>query len=157
MLDLTRIPVPKDFADGIWQFVLNETVEYLAKYSNLRFFSGAIYDQDGDGVRDSDEIIRKSNPSHLFFVLMWCENNVLISHTLCKDVIFIPYILPVKGRNLNCLKSSEYLYDNTARMRDIELLTGMEFFTNRSIWSDVEAIQLRTLLPERKRHRDDDI
>lgn len=48
-------------------------------------------------------------------------------------------------------KPSEYLYDNTVRMRDIELLTGMEFFTDRSVWSDMEAIQLRTLLPERKR------
>ncbi|KAL3990237.1 Type I phosphodiesterase / nucleotide pyrophosphatase family protein [Acanthocheilonema viteae] len=150
-LDLAQVMVPKAFADGIWQYVLNETAEYLVKYGNLRFFSGAIYDQDGDGIRDTDDIIRKSDPSHLFFVLMWCENNALISYTSCKDTVFVPYILPFNSNNLNCLKPSEYLYDNTARMRDIELLTGMEFFTDRNIWSDVEAIQLRTLLPDRKR------
>ncbi|VDO26032.1 unnamed protein product [Brugia timori] len=149
--DLTRLVVPKVFVDGIWQYVLNETAEYLVKYGNLRFFSGAIYDQDGDGVRDSDEVIRKSDPSHLFFVLMWCKNRALIGHNLCKDTVFVPYILPFKGKNLNCLKPTEYLYDNTVRMRDIELLTGMEFFTDRSIWSNEEAIQLRTSLPERKR------
>ncbi|CAG9538769.1 unnamed protein product [Cercopithifilaria johnstoni] len=150
-LDLTQLLVPKTFADGIWQYVLNETVEYLAKYRNLRFFSGAVYDQDGDGVRDSDDLIRRSDPTHLFFVLMWCENSVLVGYTSCKDIVFVPYILPFNGKNLNCLKPSEYLYDNTARMRDIELLTGMEFFTDRNIWSDAEAIQLRTLLSERKR------
>uniref|UniRef100_A0A1I7VFF8 NUC domain-containing protein n=1 Tax=Loa loa TaxID=7209 RepID=A0A1I7VFF8_LOALO len=150
-LDLARVTVPQAFIDGTWQYVLNETAEYLAKYGNLRFFSGAVYDQDGDGVRDSDDLIGKSDPSHLFFVLMWCENRALIDHTLCKDIVFVPYILPFKGKNLNCLKPSEYLYDNTARMRDIELLTGMEFFTDRSIWSDAEAIQLRTSLPEIKR------
>uniref|UniRef100_A0A0N4TXB8 Exostosin domain-containing protein n=1 Tax=Brugia pahangi TaxID=6280 RepID=A0A0N4TXB8_BRUPA len=131
---------------GIWRYVLNETAKYLAKYDKLRFFSGVTYDQDGDGVRDSDDVIKKSDPSHLFFVPMWCENSTLIDHTSCKDIIFIPYILPLKGKNLNCLEPSEYLYDNTARMRDIELLTGIEFFTDRNIWSDVEAIQLRTLL-----------
>uniref|UniRef100_A0A0R3S067 NUC domain-containing protein n=1 Tax=Elaeophora elaphi TaxID=1147741 RepID=A0A0R3S067_9BILA len=148
--DLARLMVPKVFADGIWQYVLNETAEYLVKYGNLRFFSGAVYDQNGDGVRDSDYLIRKSDPSHLFFVLMWCENSALIGHTLCKDIAFVPYILPFNGRNLNCLKPSEYLYDNTVRMRDIELLVGMEFFANRNIWSDAEAIQLRTLLPQRR-------
>lgn len=43
-------------------------------------------------------------------------------------------------------KPDEYLYDNIVRIRDIELLTGMEFFTNRTIWSDEEAIALRTSL-----------
>ncbi|KAM3728564.1 Ectonucleotide pyrophosphatase/phosphodiesterase family member [Dirofilaria immitis] len=148
-LDLARVHVPKHFADEIWQFVLNETVKYSSKYGNLRFISGAAYDQDGDGVRDSDDLIRKSDPSHVFFVLMWCENSVLTSHALCKNTAFIPYVLPVKGKNLNCLEPSEYLYDNTVRMRDIELLTGMEFFTDRNIWSHMEAIQLRTWLPEK--------
>ncbi|VDM08973.1 unnamed protein product [Wuchereria bancrofti] len=146
MIDLARVIVPKIFVDRIWRYVLNETAKYLAKYDKLRFFSGVAYDQDGDGVRDSDDVIKKSDPSHLFFVPMWCENSTLIDHISCKDIIFIPYILPLKGKNLNCLEPSEYLYDNTARMRDIELLTGMEFFTDRNIWSDVEAIQLRTLL-----------
>ncbi|KAK6104683.1 hypothetical protein QQG55_17215 [Brugia pahangi] len=145
-LDLARVIVPKIFVDRIWRYVLNETAKYLAKYDKLRFFSGVTYDQDGDGVRDSDDVIKKSDPSHLFFVPMWCENSTLIDHTSCKDIIFIPYILPLKGKNLNYLEPSEYLYDNTARMRDIELLTGIEFFTDRNIWSDVEAIQLRTLL-----------
>ncbi|MCP9262901.1 hypothetical protein DINM_006272 [Dirofilaria immitis] len=204
-LDLARVHVPKHFADEIWQFVLNETVKYSSKYGNLRFISGAAYDQDGDGVRDSDDLIShesrmmsgidlrghynanrslpdtcliyediekelqyeedmqetekqdfpmftsslKSDPSHVFFVLMWCENSVLTSHALCKNTAFIPYVLPVKGKNLNCLEPSEYLYDNTVRMRDIELLTGMEFFTDRNIWSHMEAIQLRTWLPEK--------
>ncbi|VDK81029.1 unnamed protein product [Litomosoides sigmodontis] len=150
-LDLGLVIVPKVFADGIWQYVLDETYEYLTKYRNLRFFSGVIYDQDGDGVRDSDDLIRKSDPSHIFFVLMWCENSALIGRTSCKDIAFVPYILPLNRKSLNCLKPSEYLYDNTVRMRDIELLTGIEFFTDRNIWSDAEAVKLRTLLPERKR------
>nr|CRZ23760.1 Bm9475 [Brugia malayi] len=57
-LDLARVIVPKIFVDRIWRYVLNETAKYLAKYDKLRFFSGVMYDQDGDGVRDSDDIIK---------------------------------------------------------------------------------------------------
>lgn len=213
----------------MWQHVLNATAKHLMKHGQLRIYSGAVYDQNGDGVRDSDDLIRctippllwsfllltnfniaqqvsvhsnissashwkwilcsrKSDPSHLFFVLMWCKNRPLIGRTSCKDVTFVPYILPLKDRNLNCLvrqfvqfilhrrilqffleftllsrfsnitvgiflclqEASEYLHDNIARIRDIELLTGIEFFTDRSIWTDAEAVQLRTLLPEER-------
>uniref|UniRef100_A0A1I7W2V1 NUC domain-containing protein n=1 Tax=Loa loa TaxID=7209 RepID=A0A1I7W2V1_LOALO len=145
-LDLARMIVPKAFSDGIWQYILSTITEYLTKYGNMRFFSGPIYDQNGDGVRDSDDQIRDGNPSHLFFVFMWCANSALTDYTLCKDIIFHPYILPLKDSNLNCLDPPEYLHDNAVRMRDIELLTGMEFFTDRSVWSNYEAIKLRTML-----------
>ncbi|VDM95043.1 unnamed protein product [Thelazia callipaeda] len=128
---------------------------YLSSYGDLLFFSGPIYDKDGDGVRDeidireSHDFISTAQPSHIFFVLMRCRNGQLIAaNNLCKDIISLPYILPIHGENLNCLKPSEYLNDNTVRLRDIELLTGTQFFTDRNIWSAAEAIQLRTSLPE---------
>ncbi|VDK74835.1 unnamed protein product [Litomosoides sigmodontis] len=145
MLDLARVLVPKDFVDEIWQHILNKAVEYMDKYANVWFFSGAIYDQEGDGVRDSNESIQMNYASHLFYIFMWCINPIN-RHTLCRDVSFVPYILPVNDKNLNCSEPEAYLYDHTARIRDIELLTGMEFFTDRNIWSDEEAIALRTLL-----------
>lgn len=45
-------------------------------------------------------------------------------------------------------KPEEYLLDNMARMRDIELLTKMEFFVDRNFWLGKEAVLLRTLLPK---------
>ncbi|VDK33394.1 unnamed protein product [Gongylonema pulchrum] len=132
---------------GTWQYFLDELGAYLNYYSDLAFFAGAAYDQVGDGVRDND-VVSAGVPSHIFFVLLRCQSGAPIRGTLCKDVLFLPYILPVADRNLNCLTSREYLFDNTARLRDIELLTGMQFFTDRQIWSTSEALQLRTWLPQ---------
>ncbi|EJW77976.1 hypothetical protein WUBG_11119, partial [Wuchereria bancrofti] len=35
--DLARLVVPKVFVDGIWQYVLNETAEYLVQYGYYGF------------------------------------------------------------------------------------------------------------------------
>lgn len=40
----------------------------------------------------------------------------------------------------------EYLYRNTLRIRDIELLTGLEFFTDRQFYPDEVALRLRTFI-----------
>lgn len=42
----------------------------------------------------------------------------------------------------------EYLFLNTARIRDIELLTNLEWFTDRNIYSIEQALLLRTALTE---------
>lgn len=42
----------------------------------------------------------------------------------------------------------EYLFVNTVRIRDIELLTNLEWFTNRNVYSPDQALLLRTALAD---------
>lgn len=42
----------------------------------------------------------------------------------------------------------EYLFVNTARIRDIELLTGLEFFIDRNRYDENVAVRMRTYIQQ---------
>uniref|UniRef100_A0A915BGV6 Extracellular Endonuclease subunit A domain-containing protein n=1 Tax=Parascaris univalens TaxID=6257 RepID=A0A915BGV6_PARUN len=138
------VNVSSGFANGTWLYLVNKIDKYVEQYGDLMMFSGPIYDSDGDGHRDSDRTIESSVPSHIFVVLLRCASNEAITPNLCHNIIFVPFVLPIVDEDFNCLERDEYLYQNTARILDIELLTGIQFFKNRSIWTPEEAILLRT-------------
>lgn len=54
------------------------------------------------------------------------------------------FILPLLDEDINCLYPMEYILRHSARVRDIEFLTGIEFFLDRAVYSPELAIQLRT-------------
>ncbi|VDM48002.1 unnamed protein product [Toxocara canis] len=137
---------------GTWRYLINKIDGYVKQYGNMMMYSGPVYDNDGDGHRDTDNAIEcelrseilLSLPSHIFVIVFRCASGEMISPQLCHDVTFIPFVLPVVDEDFNCLDPEEYLYQNTARILDIELLTGFQFFTNRTLWTSEEAILLRT-------------
>ncbi|VDK46829.1 unnamed protein product, partial [Anisakis simplex] len=144
-LDTAFVKVTSQFVKGTWQYLVDKINGYVQKYREMMMYSGPIYDSDGDAHRDSDEMILSSKPTHIFVILFRCASpGEQISPKLCHNVTFIPFVLPVVNEDFNCLKPDEYLYENTARILDIELLTGLKFFTDKKLWSPEEAILLRT-------------
>lgn len=112
-------------------------------------FSGPIFDSDLNGLKDSDQQIieAKNRPTHIFFILIRCKGEWHRSLRYCEKVEqtrVMSFILPLLDEDLNCLYPLEYILRHSARVRDIELLTGIEFFLDRSIYSNKLAIQLRT-------------
>uniref|UniRef100_A0A1I7RSU5 Venom phosphodiesterase 2 n=1 Tax=Bursaphelenchus xylophilus TaxID=6326 RepID=A0A1I7RSU5_BURXY len=145
-----QISAPIGFIKGIWNDFLALLKKYQRHYKNLVMFAGPIYDVDHNGLRDSTEQIvnvAKKQPTHVFIILLRCKGSWHRSGRYCEDskaTRVLSFLLPLLDSDLNCLQPLEYLYRHTCRVRDIELLTGLEWFTNRAVYDDELALRLRT-------------
>uniref|UniRef100_A0A914PWB6 Uncharacterized protein n=1 Tax=Panagrolaimus davidi TaxID=227884 RepID=A0A914PWB6_9BILA len=129
-----RIPAPKGFIDGAWKSLVEMISKYTQHYSTLRIWAGPIWDNDNNGL--IDPIRNGKNASHVFIVLLRCSaGNWASDFTHCKD--------ETKTRD-----PTVYLFQNMARVRDVELLTDFEFFIDRNFYSPKMALQLRTEVKE---------
>uniref|UniRef100_A0A183VE70 Rap-GAP domain-containing protein n=1 Tax=Toxocara canis TaxID=6265 RepID=A0A183VE70_TOXCA len=121
---------------------------YVHSYRNVYHFR----------LHELSEGLLHEQPSHVFRILLRCEDGRWSAdgHS-CYDAQqtrVLAFILPNTPDDLNCLvkitilyfKPRDYLLVNTARIRDIELLTGLEFFTDRNRYEESVAIQLRTYI-----------
>jgi hypothetical protein len=126
-------------------------------------FSGPVYDVDRDGLKDSDQQIvemyvvifislivkfrAKNKPTHVFFILLRCKSEWHKSSRYCEkseETRVMAFVFPLLNEDFNCLYPMEYILRHSARVRDIELLTGIEFFLDRTFYPPDLAIQLRT-------------
>ncbi|CAD5223357.1 unnamed protein product [Bursaphelenchus okinawaensis] len=150
----------KEFAEGPFAFLQNITKFYTQKFGRVVSFSGVAYDYNYDGLADSqDEFwtyvnsLPKGNetlqkPTHVFRILMRCENNQWhISGQNCRrstQTKLLAFVLPNAEKDLNCMEQDQYLLTNTARIKDIELLTGLQFFHERMWFGERDALRWRT-------------
>ncbi|RMX52209.1 hypothetical protein pdam_00019216 [Pocillopora damicornis] len=121
------------FNAGIWLKAEDMVRDLAANYSHVYVISGSIFDENADGLRDEDESITSKKP---YYKVPGCEGRL--------DVI--SFVLPHLPK-LPCFKyesSSKYLLENTARVRDIELLTGIKFFSGLP---PAEQARLKTISP----------
>jgi len=148
--DLGRVQFlfKEGFVRGPFAYLQNITHQYAKKYSRLVVISGTIYDEDFDGLVDpitpSDS---PQQPTHIYRILMRCENNKWnLDGLRCEnelDTRVLSFIIKNKEEN-NCLDPMEYLLLNTARVKDIELLTGIHFFEEPLWYSEVNSLRIRT-------------
>ncbi|XP_029649912.1 uncharacterized protein LOC115223464 [Octopus sinensis] len=126
-LSSSCIPVPYKFVSELWDEALNKISEWLNTYSEINMFSGPIFDYDLDGRADDQETIWKFSPetvpTHVFLVL------TSYNHTKSDLENSVAYILPTDlGDHSYCRTPSWILQNHKARIRDVELLTNLEFF-----------------------------
>lgn len=110
--------------------------------------SGTIYDEDFNGVVDAITASDSpQQPTHIYRILMRCESNKWNPDGLrCEnelDTRVLPFIIKNEDET-NCLNPMEYLMLNTARVRDIELLTGIHFFEEPLWYSETNSLRIRT-------------
>ncbi|CAD5232824.1 unnamed protein product [Bursaphelenchus xylophilus] len=150
----------KDFAAGPFSYLQNITKFYTQKYGKILSFSGVAYDFNSDGLADSqDEFWAHINsepkgqdslqkPTHFFRILMRCESGQWhISGQSCRrstETQLLAFILPNAEKELNCLNPREYLLANTARVKDIELLSNTQLFHERMWFAERDALRWRT-------------
>uniref|UniRef100_A0A7E4W173 Secreted protein n=1 Tax=Panagrellus redivivus TaxID=6233 RepID=A0A7E4W173_PANRE len=94
----------------------------------MTVFVGAITDTNNNGIADDAD--DTTQMTHFFIVFQKCQEWATSGNPHCEDVEsaeYVPFILPVDRKDYNCLKHENYLLRHTARLRDIELLTGFEF------------------------------
>ncbi|XP_039981512.1 ectonucleotide pyrophosphatase/phosphodiesterase family member 1 [Xiphias gladius] len=128
--------------------------EYSQQLNGVNVMSGPIFDEDFDGNVDAFKAISGNEapiPTHFFVILTSCENSTF-SPINCEGPLKAKsFILPhrpdhtescANGSDLTWVK--DWLHFHAARVRDIELLTGLSFYHDRL--SVQETLQLKTFL-----------
>lgn len=148
------VPMFPAFKD-IWNHFHDDLlVKFSQKLNGVNVVSGPIFDNDFDGNYD---FMNKGTPNgapiptHYFVILTSCKNSSIPVRQCDGPLDAVSFILPHRAERLEtCHNGSDYswLQDwvqfHVARIRDVELLTGLSFYHDRI--SVVETLQLKTTL-----------
>ncbi|XP_040919998.1 ectonucleotide pyrophosphatase/phosphodiesterase family member 1 [Toxotes jaculatrix] len=128
--------------------------KYSQQLNGVNVMSGPIFDENFDGNVDTLKTVSGNEapiPTHFFVILTSCGNSAF-SPVNCEGPLKArSFILPHRPDHTeSCANGSdltwveEWLHFHTARVRDVELLTGLSFYHGRL--SVEETLQLKTFL-----------
>ncbi|XP_027626035.1 ectonucleotide pyrophosphatase/phosphodiesterase family member 3 isoform X2 [Tupaia chinensis] len=155
------VPMYEEFKK-MWDYFHSVLLsKYAMERNGVNVVSGPVFDYDYDGHFDApNEITGHVNntsvpiPTHYFVMLTSCKDR---SHTPdnCPGWLdVLPFIIPHRSTNIeSCPKDKqedlwieERFKAHIARVRDVELLTGLDFFQEK-VQPLSEILQLKTYLP----------
>ncbi|XP_037376303.1 ectonucleotide pyrophosphatase/phosphodiesterase family member 3 [Talpa occidentalis] len=155
------VPMYKEFKK-IWDYLHSDLLVKHAKEKNgVNVISGPVFDYNSNGHFDSPDEIKGyvSNtsvpiPTHYFVVLTSCKDKIHTPDKCTGPLDVLPYIIPHRHTNVEscpegkpeALWIEERLEAHVARVRDVELLTGLDFYQER-LEPVSEILQLKTYLP----------
>ncbi|XP_008922126.2 venom phosphodiesterase 1 [Manacus vitellinus] len=161
LLTSNIVPMYRAFRD-IWDYFHNVLLQQYARERNgVNVISGPVFDNNNDGHFDSlDEIKQYVNnteipvPTHYFVVLTSCKNKSYTPLNCLGSLDASSFIIPHRPDNTeSCAENktlSEWVEErvqaHSARVRDVELLTGLDFYQERNE-SISEILKLKTFLP----------
>uniref|UniRef100_A0A4W4FG11 SMB domain-containing protein n=1 Tax=Electrophorus electricus TaxID=8005 RepID=A0A4W4FG11_ELEEL len=143
----------------LWGYFQKTLVKrYASERNGLNVVVGPIFDHDYDGLRDSAEKIKQYDgsmyvPTHFFIVATSCLDYAQTVDSCDGPLSAFAFILPHRADNDESCSSAEdeskwveeLMKMHTARVRDVELLTGLDFY-RRTMLSYVEILSLKTYL-----------
>ncbi|XP_073349503.1 ectonucleotide pyrophosphatase/phosphodiesterase family member 1 [Pagrus major] len=154
LLTSNMAPMFPAFKD-VWAHVHDVLLpKHFQQMNGVNIMSGPIFDGDYDGNVDALKAISGNEaplPTHFFIILTSCGNSTF-SPVNCEGPLQAKsFILPHRPDHTeSCADGSdltwveEWLQFHSARVRDIELLTGLSFYHDRI--SVEETLQLKTHL-----------
>uniref|UniRef100_A0A8C5JM18 Ectonucleotide pyrophosphatase/phosphodiesterase 3 n=1 Tax=Junco hyemalis TaxID=40217 RepID=A0A8C5JM18_JUNHY len=161
LLTSNIVPMYKAFKD-IWDYFHNVLLQKYARERNgVNVISGPVFDYNYDGHFDSpDEIKQYVNntkipvPTHYYVVLTSCNNTSNTPLNCSGSLDALSFIIPHRPDNSeSCAENktlSEWVEErvqaHSARVRDVELLSGLDFYQERNE-SVSEILRLKTFLP----------
>ncbi|KFQ00600.1 Ectonucleotide pyrophosphatase/phosphodiesterase family member 3, partial [Leptosomus discolor] len=161
LLTSNIVPMYTAFRE-IWDYFHNVLLqEYARERNGVNVISGPVFDYNYDGHFDTlDEIKQHVNnteipvPTHYFVVLTSCKNKSYTPLNCSGSLDVSSFIIPHRPDNTeSCAENkslSEWVEErvqaHSARVRDVELLTGLDFYQERNE-SISEILQLKTFLP----------
>ncbi|XP_038655790.1 ectonucleotide pyrophosphatase/phosphodiesterase family member 3-like [Scyliorhinus canicula] len=156
------VPMYQDFKK-IWHYLHNVMLlRDAAKANGINVMSGPVFDYNYDGHYDTLEQIKKyvngtkiPIPTHYYIVLTSCNNGIQTPQDCEGSLHARSFILPHRQDNSESCPNGkeesqwveERIWAHTARVRDVELITGLDFYQDRK-QSATEILQLKTFLPE---------
>uniref|UniRef100_A0AAY4E545 SMB domain-containing protein n=1 Tax=Denticeps clupeoides TaxID=299321 RepID=A0AAY4E545_9TELE len=144
----------------IWTFFQKVLVKrYASERNGVNVVVGPIFDHDYDGHGDSPDKIKQYGtgsvtiPTHYYIVVTSCLDYTHSVDACDGPLSVFAFILPHRPTNDESCNSSEeeskwaeeLMKTHTARVRDVELLTGLDFY-RRSSRTHAEILTLKTYL-----------
>ncbi|XP_072219029.1 ectonucleotide pyrophosphatase/phosphodiesterase family member 1 [Leuresthes tenuis] len=140
---------------NVWtHFHLSILTNYSHHLNGVNIISGPIFDEDFDGNVDPLRKVSENEapiPTHFFLILTSCRNSTFSPPNCEGPLQARSFILPHRPDYSEVCADSdklefvqEWMQFHTARVRDIELLTGLSFYHDRL--SVEETLQLKTFL-----------
>lgn len=144
----------------IWSYFQKALVKkYASERNGVNVVIGPIFDYDYDGLRDSAEKMKQAAsgqvpvPSHYFAVVTSCLDLDQAADSCLGPLSCLAFLLPHRPDNHESCSSSEdegrWVEDlmklHTARVRDVEILTGLDFY-RRTSRSYPEILSLKTYM-----------
>ncbi|XP_044145402.1 ectonucleotide pyrophosphatase/phosphodiesterase family member 3 isoform X2 [Bufo gargarizans] len=155
------VPMYKEFL-RIWDYLNNILLlKYASERNGINVVTGPIFDYNSNGLVDAPNQIQSyvegTNipiPTHYFMVLTSCKNLSQTPLTCTGNLDVLSFIIPHRLDNTeSCADNKpeqEWVEDrlkaHAARVRDVELLTGLDFYQARNQPLN-EVLQLKTFLP----------
>ncbi|XP_005160498.1 ectonucleotide pyrophosphatase/phosphodiesterase family member 1 isoform X1 [Danio rerio] len=154
LITSNMVPMYPGFKD-IWTHFHNFLlIKFSEEMNGINVVSGPIFDNDFDGNYDfmNKGVLNGAPiPTHFFIILTSCKNSSLSVRQCEGPLDAVSFILPHRPDHLEtCHNGTDYSWFqdwvqlHVARIRDIELLTGLSFYHDRI--SVAETLQLKTRL-----------
>ncbi|KAK7907313.1 hypothetical protein WMY93_015925 [Mugilogobius chulae] len=154
LLNTNMVPMFPAFL-AIWEHIHTTLLpKYSQKLNGVNIMSGPIFDEDYDGNVDKPQPVVDSQaptPTHFFLILTSCGNSSLSPGSCSGPLKVQSFILPHRpDYKENCASgrvedwAEKWMKFHTARVRDVELLTGLSFYHDRI--SVDETLRLKTYL-----------
>ncbi|XP_037541482.1 ectonucleotide pyrophosphatase/phosphodiesterase family member 1 [Nematolebias whitei] len=139
----------------VWNHIHRDVLLRFSQGLNgVNIISGPVFDKDFDGKVDPLTKVSANEapvPTHFFLILTSCHNRTFSPVNCAGPLQAISYILPHRPDYSEvCADESdlafvdEWMSFHTARVRDVEILTGLSFYHSRI--SVDETLQLKTFL-----------
>lgn len=155
------VPMYKEFKK-MWDYFHKVLlIKYAIERNGVNVVSGPIFDYNYDGHFDApDEITNYVAgtdvpvPTHYFVVLTSCKNKTHTPDSCPGWLDVLPFVVPHRPTNVeSCPENKaedlwveERFKAHIARVRDVELLTGLDFYQEKT-QPVSEILQLKTYLP----------
>lgn len=123
-------PQTCQFNRGIWQILEQVTRRWAKAYKTVYVLNGAVFDRDGDGVRDPDDqaVRMKSNNLKTRVAVPSAFYRIIARPELDGRVATIAILLPHTTDNPTGPAALDYLAGHITTVAAIEQLTGYDFF-----------------------------
>ncbi|XP_074846660.1 ectonucleotide pyrophosphatase/phosphodiesterase family member 3 isoform X2 [Carettochelys insculpta] len=161
LLTSNIVPMYGEFKK-IWNYFHEVLLlKYAAERNGLNVISGPVFDYNYDGHFDAlHEIKQHLNntqipvPTHYFVVLTSCKNQSYTPLNCWGSLDVLSFIIPHRPDNSESCAGGqpesqwveERVQAHAARVRDVELVTGLDFYQDRDQPLS-EILQLKTFLP----------
>ncbi|CAL1586186.1 unnamed protein product [Knipowitschia caucasica] len=154
LLNTNMVPMFPAF-HAIWEYFHSTLLpKYSKQLNGVNVISGPIFDEDYDGNVDKAKPVidfLAPTPTHFFVILTSCRNSSLSPESCSGPLSVQAFILPHRAvYRYDCDSqqietwAEEWMKFHTARVRDIELLSGLSFYHDRI--SVEETLRLKTYL-----------